>query len=69
MNVKSQSIVLKISKNMGRTVLNLDDCTQWSMIDTPSHNVIGSRAKVLKEGRSFYIEFDGSKEKFAVDEM
>ena len=54
---------------MDRTVLNLKDCTQWSMIDTPFHNVIGSKAQVLKEGRSYYIQFDDDKEKFAADEM
>ncbi|MFT6910071.1 MAG: hypothetical protein ACJAS1_006799 [Oleiphilaceae bacterium] len=49
MNIKVKSIVLSLSKNMGRTVLNLENCTQWSMIDTPFHNVIGSKAQVLKE--------------------
>ena len=69
MNIKSKSIVLSLTKNMGRTILNLDDCTQWSMIDTPFKNVIGSNAEVLKEGKNHYIQFDGSKEKFAADEM
>jgi hypothetical protein len=69
MNIKSKSIVLSLSKNMGRTVLNLQDCTQWSMIDTPFHIVVGSKAQVLKEGKSYYIQFDGDKEKFAADEM
>ena len=69
MKIKSKSTVLSLTNNMGRTVLNLDDCTQWSMIDKPAHNVIGDRAQILKEVRSFYILFDGSKEKFAADEM
>lgn len=54
---------------MGLLVLELDDCTSWSMIDSPYGSVIGSNAKVLRDGRNHYIQFDGSSEKFAADEM
>ncbi|EGQ9322077.1 hypothetical protein [Vibrio metoecus] len=69
MQVISNSIVLNLSKRMGLLVLELDDCTSWSMIDSPYGSVIGSNAKVLRDGRNHYIQFDGSSEKFAADEM
>ncbi|HHF2954808.1 hypothetical protein ACXHRA_17185 [Vibrio antiquarius] len=69
MEVISKSIVLNLSRKMGLLVLELENCTQWSMIDPPFHNVVGYKAQVLKKGRSHYIQFDGDNEKFAADEM
>lgn len=54
---------------MGLLVLELENCTQWSMIDPPFNNVVGCEAQVLKKGRSHYIQFDGDSTKFAADAM
>ncbi|MFS1473553.1 hypothetical protein BCU45_002970 [Vibrio lentus] len=54
---------------MGLTVLELEDCTRWSMIDIPMHNFVGSTALISKDGRQYHVQFDGSCTKYAVDEM
>lgn len=69
MEVISKSIVLNLSRQMGLLVLELENCTQWSMIDPPLNNVVGCEAQVLKKGRSHYIQFDGDSTKFAADAM
>lgn len=69
MKVISKSTVLKLSKQMGMLMLELDDCSRWSMIDPPLNGVVGGTAQVLRDGRKHYIQFNGDKEKFAADEM
>ncbi|ENM3782601.1 hypothetical protein EFU53_003825 [Vibrio cholerae] len=69
MEIVSKSIVLQLSKKSGMAVLELENCTLWAMIDVPHQNVVGSKAQILKKGRSYYIQFEGSNEKFAADEM
>ncbi|MGI3080010.1 hypothetical protein ACRTEU_18130 [Vibrio alginolyticus] len=69
MGNNSKSIVLKLSQQMGLTVLELEDCSRWSMIDIPTHNVVGSTALISKDGRQYHVQFDSSRTKYAVDEM
>ncbi len=69
MKLVSKALVSSLSKQMGMAVLELDDCTRWSMIDCPFQNVSGSSAHVYKDGRQFYVKFDNGSQKFAVDEM
>ncbi|MDE1347932.1 MULTISPECIES: hypothetical protein [Vibrio] len=43
MGNNSKSIVLKLSQQMGLTVLELEDCSSWSMIDTLSAAQLSSQ--------------------------
>lgn len=69
MKLVAKAFVENLSSNMGLVVLELDDCTRWSMIDRPYHNVTGATAQVYLDGRKFYVGFNGESERFAVDEM
>lgn len=55
MGNNSKSIVLKLSQQMGLTVLELEDCSRWSMLDIPMHNVVGSTALISKDGRQYHV--------------
>ncbi|KZN57461.1 hypothetical protein N474_25710 [Pseudoalteromonas luteoviolacea CPMOR-2] len=41
MSLVSKAIVSSLSNEMGIMVLELDDCTKWSMVDRPFNNVQG----------------------------
>ncbi|WP_064436045.1 hypothetical protein [Pseudoalteromonas neustonica] len=69
MSLVSKAIVSSLSNEMGIMVLELDDCTKWSMVDRPFNNVQGETAHVYREGRSFYVQFGKRTEKYVVDEM
>ncbi|MCD9472923.1 hypothetical protein [Photobacterium phosphoreum] len=69
MKLVSKAFVESLSNGMGLVVLELDDCTRWSMIDRPFHNVNGAPVHVYRDGRKFYVGFNGESERFAVDEM
>ena len=69
MKLVSKALVENLFSDMGLVILELDDCTKWSMIDRPYHNVTGTTAQVYRDGRKFYVGFNGESERFAVDEM
>ncbi|EHH3742234.1 hypothetical protein J7075_004685 [Vibrio parahaemolyticus] len=69
MKLVSKALVESLVNELGLVVLELDDCTKWSMIDRPSHNVNGATAYVYRDGRKFYVGFNGGSDRFAVDEI
>lgn len=69
MKLVSKALVESLYSDMGLVVLELDDCTRWSMIDRPYHNINGAEVQVYSDGRKFYVCFNGGSERFAVDEM
>ena len=70
MKIISKAIVSnQYKRNGGFVIFELDNCTEWMLIDNPFINAVGREAKVWRDGRKHYIQIDGSSEKFAVDEM
>lgn len=69
MNLISKALVKNLFNDAGVVVLELDNCTKWSMIDRPYNDINGATAQVYLDGRQFYVGFNGGFERFAVDEM
>ncbi|PCK33535.1 hypothetical protein [Pseudoalteromonas piscicida] len=69
MRLVSKAIVNSLSDEIGVMVLELEDCTRWSMVDRPPNTVQGETAHVYGDGRKYYVQFGKRAKKYVVDEM
>jgi hypothetical protein len=69
MKVNFKATVVREYQHFGSIVYELDNVTNWKLVDTPLFSGVNKDVIISKQGRDNLMQFSGSKEKYVVDEM
>lgn len=66
----ASAIIINERRDMdGLTVYELDNVTQWKLIDKPFHSGRDQEVEIWRNGKKHFLQFKGSKEKLVIDEV